>query len=85
METRGPFRALVERVIPRLKHPHLFLILLALFLIDMFFPDPLPFVDELVLALLTFLAGSWRKRRELPAAAEPPGSSQGKGPEGPYT
>jgi hypothetical protein len=64
METRTARKAFIERIIPQLKHPHLFLLLLVLFLVDMIFPDPLPFVDELVLALLTFLLGSWRTRRE---------------------
>jgi hypothetical protein len=76
METRTARKALIERIIPRLKHPHLFLLLLVLLLIDMIFPDPLPFVDELVLALLTFLLGSWRTRREeRPDETEPPGSA----------
>ena len=76
MESRAPLHALIERVVPRLKYPHLFLVLLVLFLVDVFIPDPIPFVDELVLALLTFLLGSWRTRREAqPDEESSPGSA----------
>ena len=39
------------------------LVLLAalLLLADLLIPDPLPFVDELLLAVLTYLLARWRK------------------------
>jgi hypothetical protein len=45
-----------------LRSPILFLVILALFLINLIIPDPLPFVDELLLGLLTVLLGTARKR-----------------------
>jgi hypothetical protein len=39
------------------------------FLLDLFVPDAIPFVDEVMLGLATLLLGSWRKRRQ-----PPPGS-----------
>ncbi|MFB3923700.1 MAG: DUF6116 family protein [Terriglobia bacterium] len=46
-----------------LRFPRLFLILVALTLIDWVVPDFIPFVDEIGLALLTVLLGSWKDRR----------------------
>ncbi len=65
--TRAPVQEVVERLAPRLKYPYLFVAAVVLFVADLFFPDPLPFVDEVMLALLTFLLGSWRTRRKAPS------------------
>ena len=46
-----------------LRFPGLFVLLAVLTLVDMLLPDPLPFVDELGLALLTLLLGLWKDRR----------------------
>jgi hypothetical protein len=54
--------ALVLRLVglaSRLRSPQLVAISAALFLVDLFLPDPLPFVDEGVLGLLTL----WLSRR----------------------
>jgi hypothetical protein len=54
--------ALVLRLLglaSRLRSPQLVAISAALFLVDLFLPDPLPFVDEGVLGLLTL----WLSRR----------------------
>jgi len=48
----------------RLRFPTLFLITLALFVIDLVVPDPIPFVDEILLGLGTLLFASWRKGRD---------------------
>jgi len=48
----------------RLRFPTLFLVALTLFAIDMVVPDPIPFVDEILLGLGTLLFASWRKRRD---------------------
>jgi hypothetical protein len=48
-----------------LRFPTLFLLLLALFALDVIIPDVIPFVDELMLGLLTLLLGTWRKRKAL--------------------
>jgi hypothetical protein len=56
--------ALVQRFLPRLRYPYLFLILGGLFLVDLVIPDPIPLVDELMLAMLTFLAATLTSREE---------------------
>jgi len=55
---------LLGRLLPRLRFPQLFAILAGLLVLDLLLPDPIPLVDELTLAVLTFLIGSWRTRRE---------------------
>jgi hypothetical protein len=46
-----------------LRFPVLFVIVAALFLIDLFVPDLIPFADEILLALITVLLGTMRRRR----------------------
>ncbi len=46
-----------------LRFPTLFVVFLALTVLDFVTPDPLPLVDELGLALLTLLLAVWRNRR----------------------
>ena len=58
--TRSPVQDIVGTLVGRLRYPWVFAILLALFVVDLVVPDPIPFVDEIMLALLTFLVGSWR-------------------------
>lgn len=63
---------LIARVLPgvvlrfaqRLRFPHLFLLVLALFVLDLLVPDFVPFLDELLLALITMLLGAWKARKE---------------------
>ena len=62
--TRSPLTALVQRFLPRLRYPWLFLILGGLFLVDLVIPDPIPLVDELMLAMLTFLAATLTSRKD---------------------
>jgi hypothetical protein len=47
----------------QLRFPTLFKLTAALFLIDLFLPDPVPFIDEIVLGLGTLVLASWRTRR----------------------
>lgn len=61
-ETSSPWLRLVQRIAPRLRFPQLFLLLLGLFLVDLFIPDPLPFIDEVLLGVLTVLMGTLRQR-----------------------
>jgi hypothetical protein len=63
---RSPLTALVYRLLPRLRYPYLFLIMGILFLVDLIVPDPIPLVDEVLLALLTFLVATFTTRREPP-------------------
>lgn len=60
----SPIAALVSRLIPGIRYPWLFAILAGLFAIDLAVPDPVPFLDEVVLAVLTFLVASWRTRQD---------------------
>ena len=50
----------------RLRFPQLFVLLAVIFLVDLFVPDFLPLVDEVVLCLLTLMTGLWRDRRPPP-------------------
>ncbi|NJD24895.1 MAG: hypothetical protein FIB06_05775 [Betaproteobacteria bacterium] len=47
----------------RLRFPILFLVTAALFVLDFFVPDALPFADEILLGLGAALFGSWKKRK----------------------
>jgi len=75
---RGPVSALVGVLVGRLKYPWVFALLVVLFVGDLLVPDPIPFVDELMLALLTFLVGSWRTRREVPSDDSAAVSAEGR-------
>lgn len=54
-----------------LRFKQLFFLTLFLFLADLFVPDVIPLIDEVLLGLLTLLLGSVRKPREM--RQEPPG------------
>lgn len=60
----------VEKAARKMKFPYLFVFVAALFGVDLVIPDVLPFIDEVMLGLLTALLGAWRTRRE---PALPPG------------
>lgn len=47
----------------KLRYPTLFKITAALFALTLFMPDPLPFVDEILLALGTLLLANWKNRK----------------------
>jgi hypothetical protein len=61
---RSPLTNVVNRLLPKLRYPYLFLVLGALFLIDLVVPDPIPLVDEVLLAVLTFIAATFTTRRD---------------------
>lgn len=46
----------------RLRFPQLFVLLLLLLFADLLVPDPIPFLDEALLGLLTLIMGSLRRR-----------------------
>ncbi len=60
----GMIPRLVQRYLGRLRFPALFLVTTALFLVNVMVPDPLPFVDEILLALVGLLLGSLREGKE---------------------
>jgi hypothetical protein len=47
----------------RLRFPTLFLILAALFVFDLFIPDFIPFVDEIILGLVTLMVGNLKRKK----------------------
>ncbi len=58
--------SIAARLIQRLnlRFPALVLILGILTLVNLFIPDPIPFIDEIVLAILATLFGMWKKRSD---------------------
>ena len=66
-----PVQQVVDRVAGRLRYPWVLALLATALAVDLVIPDPIPFVDELVLALLTVLFGTWRTRRNPEPPANP--------------
>lgn len=60
----NPILAPVLAFAGRLRFRTLFLVTAALFAIDTMVPDPIPFVDEILLGLGTLLLASLRKPRK---------------------
>jgi hypothetical protein len=58
----GPLLGYAER----LRFPRLLAFTAALFLVDVFVPDLIPFADEILLALVTLVLGRWKKREPPP-------------------
>lgn len=54
----------VQRFLERRRFPTLFLILAALFGANLFVPDPIPFIDELIMLVATVIVGAFRDRRK---------------------
>jgi hypothetical protein len=83
--TRSPAVALIEKLVPGIRYPWLLAILAGLLLVDMVTPDPIFLVDEVILALLTFLVASWRTRdddrRPPPRDVTPPDEAAGSLPD----
>ncbi|MDH3400325.1 MAG: hypothetical protein OEM03_05080 [Chromatiales bacterium] len=70
---RGPLMAGLMSRLGRLRFPYLFGLTALVFLGDVLLPDLIPFVDEILLGLLTILFGAWRKKRhETPPGDEGP-------------
>ena len=70
----SPVRSLVERIAGRLRFPYLFLLTTVLFVLDLFIPDIIPFVDEILLGLGMVLLGTLRKKigDKPPTTSSPP-------------
>ncbi len=47
----------------KLRYPTLFKITGALFLLTLVIPDPIPFIDEILLGLGTLLLANWKNRK----------------------
>ncbi|MEM7049388.1 MAG: DUF6116 family protein [Acidobacteriota bacterium] len=65
-------RGLIRDFAARLKHPQLFFLAASVFVIDLFVPDLIPFVDEILLGLLTVFLGRLRRPEPGPAGAAEP-------------
>jgi hypothetical protein len=50
----------------RLRYPTLAKVVAALFVVDLLLPDPIPFVDEIVLGMATLLLTNWKFRKGAP-------------------
>ena len=59
---RGGLAGIILRWASRLRFPYLFALTAVLFIINLFAPDALPMVDELIMGLVAVLLGSLRKR-----------------------
>ena len=55
-------QGLIRGFLSRLKFPQLFLVLVALFAVDMITPDPILLLDEAILGVLAVMFGLWRNR-----------------------
>lgn len=53
----------------KLRHPTLFWVTAALFVVDLLVPDVIPLADEILLGLATMLFANWKNRRETPPPA----------------
>jgi uncharacterized protein DUF6116 len=47
----------------KLKFRNLFLIVISLFTVDLFVPDFIPLIDEIILGLLAIILANWKKER----------------------
>lgn len=54
----------------RLRYPTLFKVTIVLFVISLLVPDPLPFIDEILLGLGTLLLANWKDRDAAPRRGE---------------
>lgn len=58
---RGLIPSLIATFATRLRFPQLFLFTAVLFVLDLLVPDLIPFIDEVLLGLITLLLGMWKK------------------------
>ena len=65
-------KTLVGRFASRLIFPQLFAFTATLFLVDLFIPDLIPFIDEILLGLATLLLGTWKREPEEEIPADKP-------------
>ena len=68
--TGSSVRASTARRARRLRFPTLFALAALLFLVDLLVPDFLPFIDEIILGLVTVMLGMMREKR-VPDAPPP--------------
>jgi len=62
--TKAPLLAAFFKFAAGLRFKQLFYLIGGLFILDLIIPDLIPFVDELLLGLLTLLLASWKKDKK---------------------
>lgn len=70
---RGGVAGVFLRWASRLRFPYIFLLLSGLFILNIFIPDVIPMVDEIIMGLAAVLLGSLRKKPEEEKSGELPG------------
>ncbi len=68
----GPQTPMIKGFLARLKFPQLFLLAAGLFVLDLFVPDFVPFIDEILLAIGAMILGSWEKKVAPDRSDKPP-------------
>ncbi len=56
----------LKGILAGLRSSYLAMFMAALFAADLFFPDPLPFLDEMVLFVVTILLARWKGQNQEP-------------------
>lgn len=65
-------RGIILALASRLRFPWLFALTAVLFVATLVVPDPLPFLDEMLLGLLTLVFAGWRRRKQASGDDTPP-------------
>lgn len=65
----------------RLRFPQLFVLLLVMLFADLLVPDPIPFLDEALLGVLTLMMGTLRRRDDPAHYQDEPARDPRKPPE----
>jgi hypothetical protein len=60
---RNPAIGPLMKYLSRLRFPHLFVVTVGLFILNIIVPDVIPFADEILLGLVALLLGSIRKKK----------------------
>ena len=69
----NPLLAPLMRYLSKLSYPRLFLVTAALWVVSLLvFPDPVPFIDEILLGLGTMLLANLRGRKARDVIDAPP-------------
>ncbi|MEM7351949.1 MAG: DUF6116 family protein [Acidobacteriota bacterium] len=72
MDSSSGFLGTLRRLGQRLKSSQLLMLVSSLFVLDLLIPDPIPFVDEIILGILAILVGRWQERRATPPESSKP-------------
>lgn len=59
--SKTPLIAAILQFAGGLRFRQLFLVTAALFLLNLIIPDPIPFLDEVILGMLALLFASWKR------------------------